>query len=403
MRRTGAFAAALAVGLVGGGVAGLLAQGHPHEITPASSPPPGVLAAGAATPTVRPAVPATLLAWTPGGLPPGFARAAAVLPQVAHLVAVTSGTAWLTRSFAADGTIVDRPPAGLAIPLEVAGADLSGYAPFLAPADRALLPSLASGQAALGTSSATLRRLGPGGKLQFGSTELTVAGVLPDASIGANEVFVSKATAVKLGLAVERYVLIDPAPGASRDQVTAGVQSLLPSGTVAQIRSPGETPYFRQGDAVLPPVQMKLLFGEFAARPIAHGFLRIDPTWVASHITPADVPLLGQVRCNRALLPQLIGALTDIERQGLAALIHLSDSGGCYSPHFISEDPTIGISHHTWGAAIEINVSSNRIGRAPHQDPRLVQTFERWGFTWGGDWIIPNGMLFEFVRFAAGT
>jgi D-alanyl-D-alanine carboxypeptidase len=25
--------------------------------------------------------------------------------------------------------------------------------------------------------------------------------------------------------------------------------------------------------------------------------------------------------------------------------------------------------------------------------------FERWGFTWGGRWLVPDGMHFEFLRF----
>jgi hypothetical protein len=48
-------------------------------------------------------------------------------------------------------------------------------------------------------------------------------------------------------------------------------------------------------------------------------------------------------------------------------------------------------------------VSQNRFGRTPHQDPRIVKIFEQWGFAWGGDWLIPDGMHFEFVRFATGV
>lgn len=402
MGRTIAFAASIAIGLAAGGVIGLLAQGHPRDVLPAPSPPPGALAAGPA-PSLAPADASTLLLWTPGGLPERFAPAAASLSGVAHLAVVTSGTAWLTRSYADDGTVVDQPPAGLAIPLEVAGINLSGYAPFLAPADRGILPSLAAGEAALGTTSAAIRRLGPGGTLQFGSTRLTVAGILPDAEIGANEVVVSRRVAQKLGVTVERYALIDPTPGESRGALTASLDALLPQGTQARIRGPGETPVFRQGDGVLPPVEMKEFFGEFAAKPRANGLLHIDPAWVASHIISVEVPLLGMVRCNRALIPQLTGALQDIEGAGLGSLIHPNDYGGCYSPRFISEDPLIGISHHTWGAAIDINVSQNRFGRQPHQDPRIVKIFEQWGFVWGGDWLIPDGMHFEFVRFASGT
>jgi hypothetical protein len=32
-------------------------------------------------------------------------------------------------------------------------------------------------------------------------------------------------------------------------------------------------------------------------------------------------------------------------------------------------------------------------------DPRVVEIFERWGFEWGGRWLVPDPMHFEFVRF----
>ena len=105
-----------------------------------------------------------------------------------------------------------------------------------------------------------------------------------------------------------------------------------------------------------------------------------------------------QVQCNRALIPQLRGALSEVAREGLAQLIHPGDYGGCFAPRFINEDPTADLSHHSWGAAIDINVSENPFGGAPHQDPRVVAAFQRWGFTWGGRFIVPDGMHFEFLR-----
>jgi hypothetical protein len=230
-----------------------------------------------------------------------------------------------------------------------------------------------------------------------------VAGVVPDAEIGAHEMFVSRITARKIGVRKTRYLLIDPGRRASRRKLIARMRAELPPGLPLRVRGPGETPFFRQGDAVLPPVRLKQLFGEFAARPIAGGFLKPDPAWVRTHITDATVPILGTVRCNRAIIPQLRGALTELEREGLSGLIAPRQYAGCYSSRFLNRVPEAGISHHAWGVAFDVNVSRNAFGKAPHQDPRLVKIMSDWGFTWGGRWLRPDGMHFEFVRFPSGS
>jgi D-alanyl-D-alanine carboxypeptidase-like protein len=389
---------ALVVGLAGGSLIGLLAQGEPPPpaTRPPSAPP------SFKPPVVRKLAPDTLLAWTPGGLPDGLGAAVAKLPKADHVVSVLSGTAWLIRSTDSDGTIVDRPPSGLGIPLEVAGADPDRYAPFLSPADRAYLPALTDGEALLGTTSAELRHLGPGSTLIFGSRKVRVAGVVSDAAIGAHELLVSRPVAQSLGVNRDRYLLIDPGGSASRKRLTKGIRSLLPPGAQLRVRGPGETPFFRQGDAVLPPVRLKVLFGEFAAKPVSGGFLAVDPSWVRTHIVIGGVPILGKVQCNRALFPQLRGALAEVEREGLAKFIVRKDYAGCYSGRFLNRNPEAGISHHAWGVALDINASTNQFGQSPHQDPRVVSIFRTWGFTWGGRWLLPDGMHLEFVSFPAG-
>jgi hypothetical protein len=404
--RAVAVAAALVAGLAGGGLVGLVAHGSPRPSIPgpeSASRPASRAAPPAPTPKIRPAPADTLLAWTPGGLPDGFAAGVAGRPEVRRAVAVVSGTVWMTRSTSPDGVTVDRPPDGLAIPIEVAGARLADYAPFLPPQDRALLPALANGAGALGTTSAEIRRFGTGGTLSFGRREIRVAGVVPDAAIGAHELFVSLRTAASLGQRTERYLLIDPRPGVTEARMRTILHGLLPPGTLLQVRGPGETPFFRQGDAVLPPVRLKQLFGEFAARPMPDGWFRMDPAWTRAHIVQARVPILGLVRCNRAVIPQLRGALGQLRDAGLGGLIHPSEYGGCFAGRFANRNPAGGISHHSWGVAIDLNVAENLRGRVPTMDPRVVSAFERWGFTWGGRWIVPDGMHFEFARFAPGT
>jgi hypothetical protein len=58
------------------------------------------------------------------------------------------------------------------------------------------------------------------------------------------------------------------------------------------------------------------------------------------------------------------------------------------------------ISYHSWGIAFDINLTGNLRGAAPHQDPRLVRILARWGFLWGGTWLVPDGSHFEFHRVA---
>jgi hypothetical protein len=234
--------------------------------------------------------------------------------------------------------------------------------------------------------------------LEFGDVRVEIAAVWPDELVGAHELLVARDLGRTMGVTHDRYALIQPEGEATGPQVARLVRSVVPADVPVQIRSPGETPYFRQGDAVLPPVELKTLFGEFAARPAPGrpGYLEIDPGWEAAHIATERVPILGRVTCNVALFPQLRGALREIVELGLRDTI--DSYSGCYARRFANRDPTQSISHHTWGVAFDINVPANPFGAPPSQDPRMVEVFERWGFIWGGTFVLPDGMHFEYHR-----
>jgi hypothetical protein len=393
--RTGVgVAAGTIVGFVAGAVLTLSIQSAGRLPPPPAQPAP----TATAEPATIPEAPGTFLAWTPGGLPEGFRKRLTALPIVRRAVVVESDIAWLTRSFSSSGEVVDDPPPGLAIPLEVAAVDPNEYAPFLPPVDRGVLGDLADGYGVLGESSAELRHLGPGAVLRFGRVDVPISAVLPDELVGANELLVSRSRAQALGVTHDRYALIQPRGRGTDRRIERALAPLLPADLPVQVRAPGETPYFRQGDAVLPPVQIKLQFGEFAAAPdpARPGYLRIDPAWEREHIATEHVPILGDVTCNVALFPQLRGALRELVRRGLRGTI--TSYAGCYARRFTNRDPEQGISHHTWGIAVDVNVPQNPFGATPHQDPRLVRVFERWGFIWGGRFIRPDGMHFEYRR-----
>ncbi len=403
VRRTLGVAAGAVAGFVAGAVLTLSLQSSgqtPDAQRPVASDGlrAGATPVGETSAIGAPEAPGTFLVWTPGGLPAGVANRLQRLGPVGRDVVVASDTVWLTRSISSTGEVVDDPPSGLAIPLEVASADPAAYAPFLPPADRTVIGDLADGYGVLGQSSAELRRLGPGATLRFGTVDVRISAVLPDALVGANELLVSRSLGERLGVGTDRYALIQPRGSPTDARLERAIRRIVPSDLPVQVRAPGETPYFRQGDAVLPPVQIKLLFGEFAAAPDPDrpGYLRVDPAWERAHIVTERVPILGDVTCNVALIPQLRGALRELVRRGLRDTI--TSYSGCFARRYANRDPHQSISHHTWGIAVDVNVPENPYGAPPDQDPRLVRVFERWGFIWGGGFTVPDAMHFEYRR-----
>jgi hypothetical protein len=145
-------------------------------------------------------------------------------------------------------------------------------------------------------------------------------------------------------------------------------------------------------------VLLKALFGEFAARTLKGqpGYIEVDPEWRRTHLATTRIPLLGPVTCHRGIVPQLRRAMAELRSAGLGRLIRTFN--GCFVPRFISRDPTAMLSHHTWGIAFDMNLVGNYYGDPPHQDRRLVATLERWGFLWGGLFVVPDGNHFEYRR-----
>ena len=299
--------AGLVVGLIVGGTLTLAVQSRGEQLRA-----PGGIDAAAPAVSGQTEAPATFLAWVPGGLPAGFSRAVAALPSIDRVTAVAEDNVWMTRSWSSDGALVDHPPRPYAIPIDAAAVSPRSFAAFLPPPDGAIVAALADGQGVLGATSAALRGLGPGAELEFqGGTRVRIVDVLPDELVGAAELLVSKATGATIGVHRQRYLLMQPHAGGtvSSTEWRRRLRPLLPADLgiyrKVQVRAPGETPFFRSGDAVLPPVMLKTLFGEFAARPSPGrpGYLDVDPAWVRANIVTTTVPLLGRVTCNRALYP----------------------------------------------------------------------------------------------------
>ena len=335
------------------------------------------------------------LAWTPGSLP---ARAEARLEKMSSVRTATTvyaGLDWIASSRDASGA-VDEPPPGYAIPFEIAAVEPFEYARFVPRRDRAAVRGLDGGEVLLASTERGLRGAGQGLRLDLGERTLRATGVVSDIATNGYEALIAGPPPSEWSRA-DRFLLAELRRPRDRTTVERALEDLMPAGHPLQTRAEGENPFLRYGDAVLPQLLVKETFGEFAARPLPGGAIDIHDAWERRNVRTATVSILGEVRCHRVLFPQLREALLDVQRQGLAHTVH--QFAGCFSPRFINSDPEGRLSHHSWGIAIDINATENSYGTRANMDMRVVEIFDRWGFTWGGHWIVPDGMHFEWIKF----
>ncbi|HEV8089114.1 MAG TPA: M15 family metallopeptidase [Actinomycetota bacterium] len=398
-RRRLAFGAMLAVLVVGGALALVRADRGDAAHAASSAPPHSPAAAShlaASTADASAQMPGAWLAWITGSLPPDVSTQVAAATALGTAVVVAGDTRWMTASHDDTGAVVDRPTPPYEIPIDAFSVDPASYAPFIPPNVRDEVTSaLRSGKAVLGTSSAQLRELDVGGSMTFGSRTVTVGAVVPDPVAGWSEMLVSRAVGTSLGIVDDRYLLALP-PGQMTMPRFASIMHRIIPNTAIRMVPPGGSTYMRIASGVNPPIVMKETFGEFSAYPqnADPAYLNVDPAWYDANIVTRTVPILGQVTCNRRLFPMLIGALTDVERVGLGN--ELQVYSGCYAARTVARSPTAPPSQHAYGAAIDINAPENPYGAQPTMDPRIVKTFERWGFIWGGKFLTPDGMHFEY-------
>jgi hypothetical protein len=336
-------------------------------------------------------------------LPASIAAAARAMPGVHTVGERRSGLVDL-RTAEGDRALPSRP-AGSILPVSVEAHDPAVLAVFPRLAEAAA--ALSGGGAVLTESYAAFRGLSVGDALEFGSgsrrIRLPVGGIVPDGTF-RSEFVVPLSAAQKLGVDRSRALVVAVAADAA-ESVASSLESLL-GDFPARVRSPRpaapqvETPDFGFERRQLSLGQVKPIFGEFSYRPGSGISISIDPAWLRANIVEASVPLLGTFRCHRLIVPLLQGAMNELRAAGLAGLVR--SFAGCFNPRM--QVPNDGaISMHAFGIAVDFNAGSNPYGATPKQDSRLVEVMERWGFTWGGRWTVPDGMHFEFSAFPDGA
>lgn len=416
--------------------------------------------------------------WTSGELVEGLASGLAAEPLVNGSTVVHGDPAHLTGSRSADGEVVDDVPPGWYVPIDAFAVDPAMYAAVV-PGAQAIDEALDEPDGAvLSASSAEIRGLGVGAVIRLDDQRLDVRLVVPDAVVGGAEVVVSNRTGRRLGITTERSVLLRHE--IERADLEAVVAAHVPAGLPRRVRSTGETAFLRYADNVMPQIQVKLLFGEFALRPTAGREVEIDPSWIAENVVDVQLPVVGATRCHRRVVDALTAALTQVAQQeailaepavteaeaaiaaatavrseaeaaraAAAATYHASVAAGasaqaaqavvgyeqadaaltaahtavleaeaaleeamqprlvdpaqfagCQVSRLISEGAAP--SRHAWGIAVDLNTATNPLGGASTQHQLLVDIMRSAGFGWGGDWLAPDPMHFEYLTEPAG-
>jgi hypothetical protein len=132
---------------------------------------------------------------------------------------------------------------------------------------------------------------------------------------------------------------------------------------------------------------------------------RATPTWDALMTTvkfPLPIPsswneklLISRCTVHKMIAPIVEQVFKEIHESGYWN--ELKDFGGGY---FVRKKRgSDKWSMHSWGIALDFNVQDNLMGQVPTMNPKIVEIFEKHGFTWGGRWAGKNcdGMHFEFT------
>ncbi|MFP4149537.1 MAG: M15 family metallopeptidase [Nitriliruptoraceae bacterium] len=325
-----------------------------------------------------------------GGLPDGLEARLAEEPAITATTVVRGDTLGLVATARADGDAVDELPEGWRFPVEVLAVDPASYAEVLAVPEVA---TLGPGEALLSASSAAVRRLEPAAVLRFeDGTELVVAGVLPDAQLGAGEVVVS--TASTIAPTEPRYLLATQRDPSVPFDLAATARDLDLDADVLVTAHGGEVPVLRHAPDVMAPARLKRAFGEFAVTDGPGRWFQQGATWLRAAYAEREVPIIGKLECHEAMFEPLTAALQELVDRGLDDLVDPADSTGCWAPR-VQRGTTP--SSHAWGVALDVNVQGNHQGAEPTMPPEVVEAFTRHGFVWGGTWPVPDGMHFELV------
>lgn len=133
------------------------------------------------------------------------------------------------------------------------------------------------------------------------------------------------------------------------------------------------------------------VFGAFTWGDLKGGSIRINPNWIASNIVSCRLAKANgkggdvKTQCHKMAKEPLERAFEELAQSGYWRLIDTFD--GLWVPRHMTWNPRRGLSSHSWGIAFDLNAASNAYnGGTSAANRTLNETFNRYGFAWGGDW-----------------
>jgi D-alanyl-D-alanine carboxypeptidase-like protein/putative peptidoglycan binding protein len=129
-----------------------------------------------------------------------------------------------------------------------------------------------------------------------------------------------------------------------------------------------------------------------------------EATWqrqtLARGRLPFPIPIPGggvkeRFSAHHLLVGAFEAVFAEIQRRGLVEQIR--SWGGIYNFRAI-RGTTRRLSLHAFGAALDLNPDTNRLGTEGDMSPAIVEVFEHHGFFWGGRFHRPDPMHFQYAR-----
>ena len=353
---------------------------------------------------------AALLAARDAGAPAVEARGFSVglrrIMRGATVVQVSRGPGW------------GFPMAVSAMPPEAIGAIMG----------RDVAGVVSSGQVVMGRTTAELRGARAGDVMNlmgaWGEVPVTIGLVADDAVVGGTELVMSITTANLLGATSTTRVLFY----GQFDRVVVDAALAwrgLSGNTSIRVRRSWDPP---DPDDTMGLMATKALLGEFDmdyANLTTSGWTSTSPEWQAAYLPPTRqlYPTGVAAKCNVVVQADLYAALDEINTR-YPELVNPDDplvgndteqyeattgidiantntAGGCSNngkARFARFTQSLGsVSRHSWGQPLDLSTVANRQGYPPMLDCRIVQVFRKHGFAWGGNFLTPDGMHFEWV------